>query len=81
MSMHHGTIALSCIDDEDIFLGRAEEILKPYGGRLKALRLADNGDFELSFEVPESSVRATNLLLCRLGLQQSLALRGKVVRR
>jgi hypothetical protein len=79
--LHHGIVAFDSIDDEDILLLRAGEILASEGGKLKGLRLADNGNFELSFEVPESGARAVSLSLCRLGLQQTLARRGKVVRR
>jgi hypothetical protein len=74
MSMHHGTIALSCIDDEDIFLKRAEEILKSYGGKIEDFRLADSGDFELSFKVPEEHSAVTRLLLTLAASK-----RGKVV--
>jgi len=64
--MHHGTIAFTTIDDEDILLKRAGEILKPYGGRIKDFRLADSGDFELSFEVPEKHINTIRLLLRRI---------------
>jgi hypothetical protein len=57
---------LSCIDDEDVFLRRTEEILKPYGGRIEDFRLADNDNFELSFEVPEEHINTIRLLLRRI---------------
>jgi len=78
--LHHGAVAFVSIDNEDILLLRAGEILAAEGGRLKDLRLADSGDFELSFEVPEDRAVVASFLLCRLGLKQSLARRGKVVR-
>jgi len=78
--LHHGAVAFDSIDDEDDLLFHAGEILASEGGRLKGLCLADSGDFELSFEVPEDRVVVANLLLCRLGLQQSLARCGRVVR-
>jgi hypothetical protein len=59
--LHHGAVAFVSIDNEDILLLRAGEILAAEGGRLKGLCLADSGDFELSFEVPESGARTDDL--------------------
>jgi len=67
--LHHGAVAFDSIDDEDDLLFHAGEILASEGGRLKGLCLADSGDFELSFEVPEDRAIVANLLLCRLGLR------------
>jgi len=65
--LHHGAVAFDSIDDEDDLLFHAGEILASEGGRLKGLCLADSGDFELSFEVPEDRAIAPTLFRCRPG--------------